>query len=249
MIELINETKIENVPYACQKLLPDIIEAYQLYFSESIQEIRLLGSVPRGDLIPGVSDIDFLCILKEDTEYEKPKSFIEIESKLRTKFQAVQKFDLDITNEKFIKQNFDYNLLIMTDSISIYGTNFYWTKSYAISAEELASLWNPDSNELLRNYAGLIKNTNDADLMNETAKLVGKDLLKSYRPALMIKFNYFSRSIEKTAKQLIECFSEHSNLFELLFQLYSNPKSRKNIKEKIKMIEILNKKFLESNET
>jgi predicted nucleotidyltransferase len=249
MIHLKNETTIENVPAACKELFPEIIEAYKSEFSDSIQEIRLLGSVPRGDLIPRVSDIDFLCILKGNTTYEKPIKFGDVESQLLIKFPLVQNFDLDITNERFIERNFDYKLLIMTDSISIYGSNLYWTESYEISAEELASLWNPDSNELIAEYSDQIFQSDDPVLINSTTKLIGKDILKSYRPILMKKYNCFNRSIEKTTKQLIKNIPEFSELFELLFKLYSNPKSIKNIKKEIRRIKLLNQKLWEQFET
>jgi predicted nucleotidyltransferase len=249
MIKIENETALENVPSECQDLFPKIIEAYKNQFSNNILEIRLLGSVPRGDLIEDVSDIDFLCILRGNTKCKKPQIFSDIESELQCYFPLVQKFDLDVTNENYIEQNFDYKLLIMTDSIAIYGSNLYWVDSYEIPADKLASLWNPDSNELMKKYSEWIFTAENNEVISNTTKLIGKDLLKSYRPMMMRKCNCFARSIKKTAEQLTQIFPEYSELFDILFRLYSDPISRKNIKEKIKRIEFLNQRFLAEFET
>jgi predicted nucleotidyltransferase len=51
---------------ACyEPLIAAAIQTYRTLFEDELVDVRLMGSVARGEAIPGQSDIDFLALLRE----------------------------------------------------------------------------------------------------------------------------------------------------------------------------------------
>ena len=222
MIKLVNKTSYKNVPKDVQEIIPSVIEFYKNEYKNNILEIRLLGSIPRGEFIENVSDVDFLCILKANKSIVKNANIKIKENELTLKLEKYTKVDLDITSIDLIENDFGYKLLIMTDSICIFGDNIIWVKKYKIPGIELAKLWNPNPKYLLRKYNKRLQEIESEYETKNLSKLIGKDFIKAFRPVLMKQQELFSRSILKSKNYLCKFDSENTSLYEKLFHLYIN---------------------------
>ena len=227
MITIINETSFEKVPLDIKEIIPDVIDIFKSQFGKNILEIRLLGSVPRGEFIENVSDVDFLCILKSDCNVKESNIIKEGEKRLSNTLKRYSKIDLDFVSERYLEKDFGYKLLIETDSICIYGENKYCVNEFKIAGTDLAKLWNPNSINLLSEYRKRLSETNHIDEIKELSKLIGKDFIKSFRPILMKQNEVFSRSIMKSKINLCNLDIANTSLYEKLFELYEHQTSSK----------------------
>ena len=194
---------------------------------DNLLEIRLQGSVAREDEIQNVSDMDFLCILKNNTDRSKPKALENQEKVLSRMCPELTKVDLDIANEKQIDDNRDYELLIQTDSLCVYGEDRYTRRCVEISGEELANLWNLNLENTLRSYRRLAVDAESNEHAGQYVKFIGKDLLKACRPKLMREKEIFSRTVLGTHGDLCEAYPKYSTLFDSLLDFYLKGKAKR----------------------
>ncbi len=220
MIRLENRTAITNVEHEYRPLIEKAVEIYRTVFKDYILEIRLQGSVARGDEIKNVSDMDFLCILKGEIDRSIPLSIIEAEKELTKICPDLEKVDLGVTNEKHIDENLDYKLLIQTDSFCVSGEDRYSLKYVEIPGIELAKLWCLGLDNTLSSYRGKVMSLEDNQQIRRYVRFIGKDLLKACRPKLMRENEIFSRTITGTHEDLCEVYPDLKTLFDSLLSFY-----------------------------
>ena len=84
-----------------------------------------------------------------------------------------------------------------------------------------------DSVILMHEYWERLSNTVEPDEIKKICKLVGKDILKSYRPELMEKYDIFHKSIPQTCSDLCEMNKDKEELYRKLLDLYLHHTSDK----------------------
>ena len=60
-----NRCSLDAIGPAYAPLIRAAVAAYHAIFTDQIEEVRLMGSVARGEALPGRSDIDFLAVVRE----------------------------------------------------------------------------------------------------------------------------------------------------------------------------------------
>lgn len=233
MIVLQNKSDTKKINHSYINIINDAVEIFKETYSHDILEIRLQGSVSRGEEIENVSDLDLLCILKGNNSPIKKDKIIEAEKTLSEKLNNLTGIDLDVTNEKFLEDHYDYWLIVCTDSVSIYGSDKYYRENVQIEGSELAKLWNPNSQFLVNKYRKKLTETEDIVEIKKICKLVGKDLLKSFRPELMKKYEIFNKTIQQTCNDLCEKNREKEKQYLLLLDLYLNQRADKEHIQKV----------------
>jgi hypothetical protein len=180
------------------------------------------GSNESGKRGAGNLVVNDLCILKDETAFAIDKRIVDAKTVLSAKLSDLTGIDLDVTNEIFLKEHYDYWLIVCTDSLCLYGPNKYFKSEVNIDGAELANLWNPNTQRLIHVYRDKLSSTDDPDEIKKICKLVGKDILKSYRPELMEKYDLFHKSIPQTCADLCEKNRDKEEQFLLLLDLYLN---------------------------
>jgi predicted nucleotidyltransferase len=125
MIRLENHTSWKRIKPKYHSVIDQAVKAYISVFGDSITEIRLQGSVARGDEIENVSDMDFVCILTDNADHSKPRALEDQERTISKMCPELTKVDLDIANEQQLNENLDFSLLLQTDSLCVYGRDRY----------------------------------------------------------------------------------------------------------------------------
>lgn len=122
-----NETSTEKIESLYFPLIDEALSIYQEIFQDALIEIRLLGSVPRGEAHPGSSDIDFMALIREKSREASLSLLQESSRRLQSTYLFVSQVDLDCFDVASLSpfQRF----VLSSDSLSIYGKDEFNKKS------------------------------------------------------------------------------------------------------------------------
>ncbi len=230
LIVLKNQSSIDHVDQAYMPLISVVVNMLIKILEDNLLEIRLLGSVPRGCAIRELSDIDFMAITKFDISQESKLLLENILLDLSEANTIVSKIDVQCIREDIIKNYFDLELIIKTDSINLYGEDKYTVSEYSIMNTELADLWNPNIDFVLHNYRNKLMSINMSDTeIAKYSRLTGKDVMKCFQRRVVLEHGFIERTIEKIYINLKKYIPDHSGTFEKLWRLYRLPTSNKEV--------------------
>ena len=223
-IILKNETSIAKIGSDYWPLINQAIIAVKEILNNHIVEIRLLGSVPSGNAIIGNSDIDFLAITNKSVDDNCKSRIEETAREFSKKSPVVSSIDIDVMSQEEIGRHPAYELIIRTDSVSLYGSDKYTVKEYQISNTELAHLWNIDFDSIIISYRRKLISSEISELeIKKYSKFTGKDIMKCFRRRLILDYGICDRRIDMLYGSLKRYLPEHSVLFDALWGLYRYP--------------------------
>ncbi len=215
-----------------QRYMPLIgaaIAIYQALFEADLVDVRLLGSVARGEAIAGESDIDFLALVRRVPHPAELNHLIRREDRLRKAYPIVGRVDLEA--ECLDQLSKFRRLVLSSDSLSVFGTDQLTRPRQYVDRAELAGLVTPDIHELIRGYRAAIEklDLNDRDLLARYARVVGKDLLRCLRQAALLRGGAYQKNIGAIYEQVLAVVPEHRALAEALYALYRGPCADKKV--------------------
>jgi len=214
-----------------QSFLPIIQEAIEIYLdvltAKTVKDIRLMGSVPRGDARLYHSDIDFVAICTRSILENESRQIIERAAVLSAVYKHVRKVDLELEVLGRIGRARDF--IFRTDSISIYGENQYSRDPIEIEATEIAETITPDIEFLISEYREGLRCAKSPEERVQFSRWIGKDILKSMRRKLLVEKSVYAKSPKEITRNLRGYFPEYTAIFTTLLSAYIDPTSDSSI--------------------
>jgi predicted nucleotidyltransferase len=187
---------------ACFKpLIDDALATYVGVLGDRIVDIRLQGSVARGDAVVGRSDIDFMALLAEGPSAEEMRLLEARAEELSRHYPVASRVELDAASvDSLIAfQRF----VLSSDSLSVYGTDRLTRRSQRINRLALARLVTPDAGALIENYRALMQEIGaDEQAVRFYGRIVAKDLLKCVRGVVLVRGGSYQVSVECMHRQV-----------------------------------------------
>ena len=226
LLALKNETSLDKVESLYRPLIDGAVGAVAECLGSDLLEIRLLGSIPRGCAIPGLSDLDLLAVTGREISQEAVAALRERLRPLPGPAPLVSRIDLQCMSLDTIRGYPEYELILRTDSVSLFGEDHYPPGEVAIWNTELARLWTPDARAILRDYRSALANADiPADEVNRYSRLTGKDMMKCFQIHVLLRYGLIERSVENVYRNLRTYLPQHGELFDRLWSLYRFPTS------------------------
>ena len=224
IVVLKNLSSAINIDDGYWPIINNMVLILKEILQDNLLDLRLLGSVPRGDAIPGKSDIDFTAIIKEEVSQIVTTQIKVKSDELSCIYPIVSKIDINYITKKKIEEYFDYELILRTDSISIYGSDIYTVDKYSILNTELANLWNPNLDLILKEYREeLLSGKLSNEEIKKYSRLTGKDIMKCLQRKILLEYGVWERSVYNMYNSLKEYIPEYSSLYDSLWDLYWLP--------------------------
>jgi len=222
-IKVVNDCALDKV---AKVFLPILEEAEKAYFKSisntKIVNIRLMGSVPRGDARQQHSDIDFVVICNSELSNCEVANIKQCTIELSNKYDQVRKVDLEYENLDQISEG--RRFVFITDSISIFGNDIYTKKEYEVDSDDLVKNNTPDLEYLVERYrTGMHEAKNDDEIV-QFSRWIGKDILKSFRYRLIVEKNIYEKTAKKIHSQLCNYYPNDKSVFDKLLEAYLDPK-------------------------
>jgi predicted nucleotidyltransferase len=196
---------------ACLETLPGIVD------------VRLQGSVARGEAIQGQSDIDFMALVAERPDEDARAQLQDHAARLSRRHAVVSRVELDVAAGSDL---IPFQLLALaSDSLSVYGTDTLTVREQWVDRVELSRLVTPDAGSLLVDYREFVEESRQSgnEAMRFCSRIVGKDLLKCARALVLLRGGAYEVAIDRISAQIHDVVPELAPLAERLYRLYSTP--------------------------
>jgi predicted nucleotidyltransferase len=219
-----NQCSIEKIDGIFWPIIEDAIAAYQSIFADAVLNIRLLGSVARGEA-GRHSDIDFITVLNMSPSAEQMRKVEQEEGNLSQKHSFISKVDLEAVPGEDLNEFRQFVFAI--DSVSLFGSDIYTSQSQTVDRQKLVEMVTPDLAEIVKSYRSAVQNTDEGNehLLFFYSRLIGKDILKCFRRVSLLSGGEYERSIDRIYHQLLQYTPERRELLHELFDLYTDPSS------------------------
>jgi predicted nucleotidyltransferase len=219
----VNPCSIGNVAPCYQPIIRDAIAVYTGTLGKALRDVRLMGSVPRGDAVQPHSDIDFIALLAEDASAEQAEQVADAARRLTADYACVSKVDLEVVALGQLSEA--RRFILASDSLHLWGQDLFTIPEQHISGRKLADMLTPNLASILARYQTTVRELREDD---ETALLQwsrwsGKDVLKCLRKHALLAGGSYERTIGGIRNQLLTYLPEHRDLIDALFELYAHP--------------------------
>jgi len=221
-----NQCSREKITGIFLPVIEDAIAAYQAVFGDSLLNIRLLGSVARGEANRH-SDIDFIAVLSVSPSAEQMSEIERQEKALQHRHAFIPKVDLEAVPAEGLSEF--RRFVFAVDSLSLLGSDIYTLQSQTVDRKRHADMVTPDLTQIVTSYRNAVEKADEGDehLLSFYSRLIGKDILKCLRRIALLRGGQYERNIGKIYQQLLHYAPERQELLHELFDLYSHPISDK----------------------
>jgi predicted nucleotidyltransferase len=208
-------------------IVDEAIGAYTRIWGSRIREIRLMGSVARGDALAPFSDIDFMALFSKDPTAEQAERLAREAIRLTAKFDCVSKVDLEIAVPECLGEA--RHFILSSDSVNLWGDDLYTAPEQRLTGRKLAEMLTPDLDGILRRYQETVRGIaeDNAELLLQWSRWSGKDVLKCLRKHVLLGGGAYERAITAIYLQLCDHIPRHRNLVDALYELYIRPEPDK----------------------
>lgn len=222
-----NKCSREVIDPVYADLIEEAVAAYRDVFAERALDIRLMGSVARGEAVLGQSDIDFMALVQDAPSETERAAVRRHADRLGQEYPLVSRVDLDASRPGDLHPG--QRFILSSDSLSLAGDDHLTRPRQTIGRRELADLVTLDRDKLIRDYrtALLAVAPEDTAQLLFWSRVVGKDLLKCLRGAVLREGGNYERNIAAIARQVAAHFPEHRAVIEHLFACYNEPTSER----------------------
>lgn len=119
---LINECCWEAIQSPWRELVEALRNECLEKLGDRIHSLYLRGSIPRGQAILNVSDLDSIAIVKEEISPDLAAQIISIEEQLEQQYRFCQKVEINLlTYQDLIQVGSHWQAILQTQGLCIYG--------------------------------------------------------------------------------------------------------------------------------
>ena len=237
LVELRNTTSMAKVDAEYRPIIVDVTAWSQDHFGARLAELRLLGSVARGDALPGTSDIDFVVIARRIVEHDET-ACLQWSRAAGARYNCVTSVDIDVYEPEAARASPSTALILQTDSLVLVGGDGFGRAPVRLEARELAEIWDVRLPAIVPGYTDAVRRAADEASLRRWSRLVGKDIMKCWRTRLLEEHGVFPRSITDLYAELIGRWPEVSDHFATLWKLYRYPtENRREIQDALLVAE------------
>lgn len=200
------------------------------HFGADFRAYYLLGSVGRGENLPGVSDMDTVIILKrapnnEDELWEKA-----IQDEFEPRYPTLSRLDISCIEDKELNDPNAERLrfIFKTDSVLICGEDMTASFSSYAPGVQLAKLLNSNYRKTLQDVRKDILEPDEEDRNNpkyviECARWASKKVLRLCLGIVMIDEAFYSRKMQVIFEKFSELYPDYKLQAEKALNQYMNP--------------------------
>ncbi len=213
MMQLIeNQSSLAKVKREYQGLINELTKLVEAHFSSDLVAYFLLGSVGRGEDLPGVSDMDTVLILRrniidEDEAWEK-----EIKAQFEPKYPMLSLLDISCIEEKELNEAGAERLrfIFKTDGVLICGQDITSEFSSYPPGLELAKLLNHNYRETLALRKDILEpdedDKNNPNYVIEYVRWISKKVLRLCLGIVMVDEEFYTRRMQAIALKFSQLY-------------------------------------------
>ena len=231
-----NPASLEKIQSKWLPAIKDVTEVYKNVLGDKLINVYIRGSVAKGEAVEGISDLDTYGFI-EDPQTLDPNEYKAIfnlyqENIAKYKEELEQKYNFisDIEFQVHPKKRIDKELIMLSQSVCVYGAPFEIPKLKP--GKDLAS-HSPGFERFLTGLDGFFNSETSTERNKVKCSWVMKRFLRTGFEICMERSNRYTRDLYKCYETFIEYYPEKEPQMREILELALNPTSDK---QKIKQI-------------
>ena len=220
LIEIQNRCAADRINPEFLPLIDEAVAALMTIFGCALIEIRLPGSIARGDAVVGQSDLDLVPLLEAPITAMQLTAIESVAREMSSKWPIVSRVDVEALPLKGLTRF--QRFVLASDSISIFGPDHLTQPVLSMPRADLARLVAPDMERLIASYRELAR-----DLLSQTdqaeiayaSKIIGKDMLRGTRAIVIYERGQYPVQIPEIRRQVAAAIPEFEDIVDQLFGL------------------------------
>lgn len=203
-------------------MIDEAIAVYRELFGERVIDVRLQGSVARGEAVVGRSDLDVMALLVEAPKPHELECLSGRAEELGRRYPVVSRIELDAVA---VEQLTHFQRFVLSsDAISVAGTDRLTRRAQRRERRALARLVTPDVAFMVEDYRALMAEVAaDSEAVRFYGRIVAKDLLKGARGLVLLRGGPYEVSVPRMAQQVAEHVPELAGPAGRLAAIYRQP--------------------------
>lgn len=201
---LVNDCSLRNIP---APLADEVVRLYREWFGETLNSVYIRGSVARGNVVEGVSDLDTFAVLAAGSAPQCPLPDERDIERLRTVAPNLSGFEFHACTESNVIDNYHstWPFLIKTQSVCIHGIDYaarlkpYWPDAYIMGE----AMYLPAR---LKLYEDRLLRETDGDEKRRTCEWMMKALVRA-------AFDVTLDRLRRYTRDLYLCYSAFSGFY------------------------------------
>jgi predicted nucleotidyltransferase len=188
-----------------------------------LREVRLQGSIARGDARPGKADLDMIAILDGPPSRHVGQCLEDLAARIGDQNELVSQLDLEALESSHLGEF--QRFVLSSDSLCVFGTDSLTLPAQSMERMALVRLVTPDPTNMIPDYLGWIEElpTSDDAERRFASRIIGKDLLKVMRGVHLLRGGAYHVAIAEIASGLPETTLEADGVVRQLYALYDRP--------------------------
>ena len=194
---LINPTSIENIPEKWSVLVAEVVNAFVSALGGNLHSVYIRGSVARGTMISGVSDVDTYCVVESDCSGDDLTKLKELVDELESKHTFATGIEAAVLNiDKVLSTEAD-KFLIKSQSLCIWGEDLgLLIDSCPLSTNAMLHCMKLDKiNGNFFEYSDIVKNKGDSVKMRFCRNWVSRVILRTAFEVVMLREKKYTRDL------------------------------------------------------
>ncbi|WP_077325018.1 nucleotidyltransferase [Virgibacillus siamensis] len=124
---IVNTASAQKISPEFHKVLNQTINCYRIHLGESLHSIYVRGSIPHGQAIKGISDLDTIAITNDNVNSMDLQWVDESEQDINAKFDCVNGVEISVYPKKDVMVTSRFSIIpfmLKTHSVCVYGKDF-----------------------------------------------------------------------------------------------------------------------------
>lgn len=223
-----NPASLDKVQEKWKPVLDDVVEVYKKHFGDKLINVYVRGSVPKGQAVEGVSDLDsFAYVDLNDKEIENGWQS-ESRKKLKEKYPFVEDFEI---HAESLPENPGF---ILSQSLCLYGEEIE-VKKRRPGNDMILHIANDERYENAEKWFREVDPSSEEKIKNKCVWLM-KNILRSGFEITMERSKRYTRDLYLCYKDFSEYYPEKEALMREALDLALNP-----VSDIEKILEVKNK--------
>jgi predicted nucleotidyltransferase len=222
-----NRCSASRIPCEFEPLVASLTLACWTILGDALVDLRLLGSVARGEARPGESDLDIVALVRTCPSEKVCGDLAAVAEESQSLYRVVRRIDLDVYEIDGLS---DFQrLTLSSDSISLHGVDTLTRSRQSVDREWLAHTVTPDVGETTRAYEESLDDLDNTaeEQLTEYGRVIGRDLLRCLRGEALRRGSRYSPSMTEIDAQVGQFVPECRELAARLYATYRNPRKSK----------------------
>ncbi len=229
---VVNECSWEVIQSPWRDLVMAIANLCQQHLGDRLHSLYLRGSVPRGQAIAKVSDIDAIAIIDGDITADLVDLTTSLESQLEKQYLFCSKVELDPVSLAKVQADVHWQMLLQTQGLCIYGEDLR-SQFPKFKPDQTMISHAPQLKEDLAEVQQLLRSlvptqSNYEAIVRQNCSWICKRIVRSGFELIMPTDHSFTRDLYPCYERFSHYFPAQSHLMYKALELAIHPSSNRN---------------------